>query len=259
MASSRSGPITTLHLLRVGPKKRVTARADQSQSTGGRSSGEFVVPPSAPGAWKSWKQRPTYSENVLRPKQHGATLPWETKFPLLLPTPLIFEQKDVPLPLLYTKAVDACLAIENRTPPPAANRVSPQVRPKCWIPPPSGFFKINVDAALRSGNSWGCGIIVRDSEGIVLAAASQSFTPFPDASVAEAMAARLGLKFAMDTNFDSIILESNYKVVTDLFISNSTNQSYLGMIVQDCISIALLLVTLLSLTRLGKAICVPIT
>lgn len=43
-----------------------------------------------------------------------------------------------------------------------------------WLPPPNGCFKVNVDAAIRSSNQTAeLGVVIRDSEGIVVAAAIQ--------------------------------------------------------------------------------------
>ncbi|KAJ1442155.1 Ribonuclease H-like superfamily [Sesbania bispinosa] len=182
----------------------------------------FSVLHSVLGAWKSQKQRITYSEGAIGSKKLGAPLLLEIKFPRMFTQPIDFEHKDTPLSLQYSKAVDACRTFANIVPPPPADNEALRMRSTCWKPPPTGYFKINIDAALGSGNSWGCGIIIRDSEGNVLAAAAQRFSALPDATVAEAMAAKLGLKFAKDTSFDSVILESDCKIVTDLINSNST-------------------------------------
>ncbi|KAJ1399024.1 Reverse transcriptase zinc-binding domain [Sesbania bispinosa] len=108
----------------------------------------------------------------------------------------VFEQQDTPLALLFSKVVDSCRSFANTMPSPPADSGASRRNSTCWIPPPTGYYKINIDAALGSGRSWGCGIIIRDSAGHVLAAATLGFSALPDVSMAEAMTAKLGTAFS---------------------------------------------------------------
>ena len=60
----------------------------------------------------------------------------------------------------------------------------------CWSCPPEGVFKVNFDATLFENNgSAGIGMVIRDSEGEIIAVLSQR-TPIPfPVKMAEAMAA----------------------------------------------------------------------
>ncbi|KAJ1423993.1 Ribonuclease H-like superfamily [Sesbania bispinosa] len=107
-----------------------------------------------------------------------------------------------------------------------------------WYPPPNDFFKINVDVAHAVDDMWGIGVIIRNSSGEVLAAATRQTTTFMDPGLAEALGVRIAIEFAKDMYFDKVILQSDCKYVTDMFSSSHLAHSYIGMLVQDCLSLA---------------------
>jgi len=54
-----------------------------------------------------------------------------------------------------------------------------------WTPLFSGFYKINVDVACPiEGDKWGIGVVVRDNEGVVVAASSWKVFSLADSEVA---------------------------------------------------------------------------
>jgi hypothetical protein len=64
-----------------------------------------------------------------------------------------------------------------------------------WTPPDNGCYKLNVDAVGPiEGGKWGMGVVVRDYEGIVVAASRCQVFSLPDSEVAEALAMRKGLE-----------------------------------------------------------------
>ncbi|KAJ1380896.1 Ribonuclease H-like superfamily [Sesbania bispinosa] len=133
----------------------------------------------------------------------------------------IFEQKEVNLQLLYSRASDA---VRPMNPSPGPNLVAHQIPPQgssAWCPPPIGSFKINVDAVNPGGTKWGIGIVVRNHLGEVFVAATLQISCLPDPSLAEAMGIKSAINFALKTNFDSVIIESDCKVVTDLSHANN--------------------------------------
>lgn len=79
-----------------------------------------------------------------------------------------------------------------------------------WSPPPTGWFKLNVDAAgpAEDGN-WGMSAVIRDSNGLVAAATCCKKLVLPDSDIAEAITLKLGLEFARDMLFLNIIAESD--------------------------------------------------
>ncbi|KAJ1406536.1 ribonuclease H [Sesbania bispinosa] len=196
MVSSLSNLVITLHLLRVEAKAKVAAWADHSLSIGGRSSGPSsasqnictscggsCIDPYLDCIWikEAWRNSPLgdkiptsttnpiggWIDDLISSLQQDSVMLffalcysfWNTC------NKKIFEQKEVSLPLMYTKAVmhawslrTDCLSLL-----PIASLHKRGLN--AGYPPPTGFYKINVDAALGGGNSWGCGIIIRDSEG----------------------------------------------------------------------------------------------
>ena len=45
----------------------------------------------------------------------------------------------------------------------------------CWVPPPNGWYKVNVDGAVFSKHKWSeIGVIARDDQGLVVAAMSKN-------------------------------------------------------------------------------------
>ncbi|RYR54386.1 hypothetical protein Ahy_A06g029651 [Arachis hypogaea] len=77
----------------------------------------------------------------------------------------------------------------------------------CWSAPPLNTFKLNVDAATNNGGRRRVGVVTRDSEGIVAAAATLEITSSLSVREAEAMACYLGLEFATQYCFFDIELK----------------------------------------------------
>jgi hypothetical protein len=68
-----------------------------------------------------------------------------------------------------------------------------------WIPPPPGFAKINVDAALsKNSSSVSVAAVARDSSGRYLGASTMVFSGVSDPEIFEALACREGLALAND-------------------------------------------------------------
>jgi hypothetical protein len=79
-----------------------------------------------------------------------------------------------------------------------------------WTPPISGFYKLNVDAAgLIEEGKRGIGVVVRDNEGVVLAASCWQVFSLPYSEVAEALTMQKGLEFTKDMCFMNLIAESD--------------------------------------------------
>ncbi|KAH9717156.1 putative reverse transcriptase/RNA-dependent DNA polymerase [Citrus sinensis] len=86
-----------------------------------------------------------------------------------------------------------------------------------WLPPPNGWYKVNVDAAIRPSNQTaGLGVVIRDSRAKVVAAAVQNTIYKGDVECMEAEAINFGIQVAQSTNFLPMIIESNSKGVVDL-------------------------------------------
>ena len=88
---------------------------------------------------------------------------------------------------------------------------------QAWLPPPNGCFKVNVDAVIRSSNqTGGLGVVIRDSEGIVVAAAVQRIPYKGTVARIEAEVVNLGIQVAQNDKLLPMIIESDSKEVVDL-------------------------------------------
>ncbi|KAH9769616.1 reverse transcriptase domain-containing protein [Citrus sinensis] len=86
-----------------------------------------------------------------------------------------------------------------------------------WLPPPNGWYKVNVDAAIRPSNQTaGLGVVIRDSRAKVVAAAVQNTIYKGDVDCMEAEAIIFGIQVAQNTNFLPLIIESDSKEVVNL-------------------------------------------
>jgi len=72
------------------------------------------------------------------------------------------------------------------------------------------MYKVNCDAAVGKKNRWiGLGIVVRDHEGIVLAARNTTKNVMVEPDVAEALTAFYTVEFCREMSFVDIILEGD--------------------------------------------------
>lgn len=63
-----------------------------------------------------------------------------------------------------------------------------------WLPPPKGWYKVNVDAAIWSSNqTTGLGVVIRDARDKVVAAAIQNTSYKRDVDCMEAEAVKFGI------------------------------------------------------------------
>ncbi|KAK4478075.1 hypothetical protein RD792_017340 [Penstemon davidsonii] len=118
----------------------------------------------------------------------------------------------------------------------ANQRPKPTAHPRNftrWAAPTEPFIKINFDAAIdRSNNSFGIGIIARNSCGTCIGwKASRMPYPF-DSEAAEAYAAKSALNFGLDNGWNNIILEGDCKVVIE-GIESSFSTSNIGPLLNE--------------------------
>jgi ribonuclease HI len=113
-------------------------------------------------------------------------------------------------PLSTHMFVERFLAdLEILAPAPVAVTAERMLVPK-WIPPPVGFAKVNVDAALSKNSSTGAiAAVVRGSDGLFLGASSVVIIGVTDPEMLEAMACREGMALATDISLQRFILASD--------------------------------------------------
>ncbi|KAL9440996.1 hypothetical protein AB3S75_019634 [Citrus x aurantiifolia] len=97
---------------------------------------------------------------------------------------------------------------------------------KHWKCLPAGWFKVNVDAAIKIDNQRvGLGIVIRNSEGKLITAAIKPTKWLDSVDYAEAEATRFGLEVAESAGCLPLIVETDSKEVTDLVSVRKKNKS----------------------------------
>jgi len=85
-----------------------------------------------------------------------------------------------------------------------------QTKQSGWIPPPSGFGKINVDAApAKNTTKFTMAAVARDEDGYFLGASALVMEDITDPEMAEAMACREGMALASDLVLQKFKLASD--------------------------------------------------
>lgn len=110
-----------------------------------------------------------------------------------------------------------------------------------WMKPPVHFLKCNVDAAIFSSKGYaGFGCIIRDHLGYVIAATHGRLPGIQNPSLAEALGIREALSWIKSLNLSNILVESDALLIVKALNSFSPDSSSsVGLIVEDCISLAL--------------------
>ena len=103
-----------------------------------------------------------------------------------------------------------------------------------WRPPSLELVKINCNGAVfKEQKKLGCGAVIRDSNGLVLASMSkllpQQYTPME----IEALAASSALEFAAELGFNQAILETDSQVLSNALRNNSTYLPSFGLLIED--------------------------
>jgi hypothetical protein len=79
----------------------------------------------------------------------------------------------------------------------------------------------------------GCGIIVRDHMGFVIAAQCDRLDVFQEPVIAEALASLVGVEFSRDLGLPDIILEGDSLQVVQTFCESGQNFRPYGQIIND--------------------------
>ena len=91
-----------------------------------------------------------------------------------------------------------------------------------WIPPPQVVYKLNYDAALfEDSASIGFGAVIRNSTGEVMVGMTIKGPAVQGSEVAELLAYRKALEFAIDASFSVLIVEGDSVNATRCIASGS--------------------------------------
>ncbi|CAB4316546.1 unnamed protein product [Prunus armeniaca] len=103
-----------------------------------------------------------------------------------------------------------------------------------WRPPAARIYKINVDGALKTGDSVrGVGVVVRNENGEFMAACGRRLQGSYEARQTEFMAAIEGLCFAIDMGFTDAILEMDTQVCIQSILSTEECNGVDGLMIEE--------------------------
>ena len=111
-----------------------------------------------------------------------------------------------------------------------------------WSPPPRNRYKINFDSTVfKDEDRAGIGVIIQDSQGMVIASLSQNI-PLPYSIVElEAIAASGALEFSVELGFEKAILEGGSEIVMKALKDDSSSLASFGLLIWDAQMFACLL------------------
>ncbi|XP_011625762.1 uncharacterized protein LOC105421137 [Amborella trichopoda] len=96
-----------------------------------------------------------------------------------------------------------------------------------WLPPPLGFFKLNIDGASRQNlGSAGCGGIIWNDAGGFIAAFAISLG-INSNNTTEFYALERGISLAMELNCVSIVIESDSKLLVDFKVQHAYREAHM--------------------------------
>ena len=103
-----------------------------------------------------------------------------------------------------------------------------------WVPP--SWYKVNTDAAVFSNlQTVGIGVIIRDHEGLVVAALSQHLHLPLGSLEAKAKAMDVAASLAWDMGIRDVVFETYSKVVSSALCGTTTPQVSITNIIQGTI------------------------
>ncbi|XP_061993749.1 uncharacterized protein LOC133711661 [Rosa rugosa] len=104
-----------------------------------------------------------------------------------------------------------------------------------WQNPPSGRLKVNVDGSYRADyGDGGVGVVIRDENGMCLAALARYFPHASSSLHMEAEACRAGLLLAIHQDMTVIDVESDCSLVVTALQRDVEDRSEIGRIIDDC-------------------------
>uniref|UniRef100_A0A803PR19 Reverse transcriptase domain-containing protein n=1 Tax=Cannabis sativa TaxID=3483 RepID=A0A803PR19_CANSA len=104
-----------------------------------------------------------------------------------------------------------------------------------WTKPDDGMIKVNVDGAtFETSNSFGTGLIARDSKGAVILASSTFSNGFYNAPFAEIISIKEALSWIKDSNLSNVVIETDCLTAVQALQSQVDMPSMFGIVVKDC-------------------------
>ena len=120
--------------------------------------------------------------------------------------------------------------------------------PTHWLPPLPSVYKVNFDGATFPDIATaGLGVVVRDSEGLVIAALSERIHLPSIVAALEALACRRSIVFAIELGLQDVVFEGDSEVIFKLLTAEQPCMSAFGHIIGK----TLILVSVTNFTTLS--------
>ena len=98
--------------------------------------------------------------------------------------------------------------------------------PPRWSPPVAGMVKINFDGAwFRESDMAGLGVVIRNGDGLVLAALSEQIVKPPSVEILELLTARRAVTFAAESGHEQVVCEGDSELVINSFRGSGMENS----------------------------------
>ena len=108
-----------------------------------------------------------------------------------------------------------------------------------WKPPDFGQFKVNYDGAVfREQGRAGIGVVIRNSDGAVLASLSQQMPLPTTVAQVEALAARRAAEFTLEIGIDQVIIEGDSELIYKDLIDPGPSLALHGHLICDVLHLA---------------------
>ena len=103
-----------------------------------------------------------------------------------------------------------------------------------WVPPPAGKVLINVDASLFANSmSMAAGVMIRDHSGSCIAACCVGSPDVVNPELAEAIAVRTALVFALEEGLENVSVATDCLSVVQRIVSTNLDRSTCGPVIKD--------------------------
>jgi len=101
------------------------------------------------------------------------------------------------------------------------------------MPPGLGVYKLNFDGGIFEGSARaGSGVVVRDAEGMIIAALSQNIQLPSSVDLVEALAARRAILFAQELCLAHVVVEGDSLKVITATNNPQKNRTQWGMLLK---------------------------
>ena len=114
------------------------------------------------------------------------------------------------------------------------SRTSVQRMRQKWMPPGLGVYKLNFDGAIFEGSARaGSGVVVRDAEGMIIAALSQNIQLPSSVDLVEALAAWRAILFAQELCLAHVVVEGDSLKVITAINNPQKNRTQWDHVIED--------------------------